>query len=239
MTLSRFLRDYLYIPLGGSRHGKARRYFNLMATMILGGLWHGAGWTFVVWGGLHGLYLVVNHAWHRFRQILGRAGTESSRVGKLVAWLITFMAVVTGWVFFRATDFHSAIAILEGMAGMNGVAMPNAVIARLGDAGMWLKSAGVGVYLGGGADFFFTWLWIMALLAVVLMMPNTQQIMSSFEPALRVYQSDNKYQIRFGEHLAARITWQPTAGWAVVIGLVAALGLLALTSISEFLYFQF
>ena len=239
MTLSRFLRDYLYIPLGGSRHGKARRYFNLMVTMFLGGLWHGAGWTFVVWGGLHGLYLVVNHAWHRFRQILGRTGTESSRAGKLVAWLITFMAVVTGWVFFRATDFHSAITILEGMAGMNGVALPNAVIARLGDAGMWLQGAGVGVYLGGGSDFFFTWLWIMVLLAVVLMMPNTQQIMSSFEPALRVYQSDKKYQIRFGERLASRITWQPKTGWAVVIGLVAATGLLALTSVSEFLYFQF
>ena len=214
MTLSRFLRDYLYIPLGGSRHGKARRYFNLMATMLLGGLWHGAGWTFVAWGGLHGLYLVVNHAWHWFRQIFGYAGTESSRTGKLVAWLITFMAVVAGWVFFRATDFHSAIAILEGMAGMNGVALPNAVVARLGDAGMWLQSAGVGVYLGGGSDFFFTWLWTMALLAVVLMMPNTQQIMSFFEPALRVYQSDDKYEIRFGERLVSRITWQPTEGWA-------------------------
>jgi alginate O-acetyltransferase complex protein AlgI len=239
MTLSRFLRDYLYIPLGGSRHGKARRYFNLTATMFLGGLWHGAGWTFVAWGGLHGFYLVVNHAWHRFRQMFGRASSKSSRAGKLVAWLITFMAVVTGWVFFRATDFHSATAILKGMAGMNGVALPNAVIARLGDAGVWLESAGVDVYLGGGSDFFFTWLWVMALLAVVLMMPNTQQIMSAFKPALRVYQSDNKYQIRFAERLASRITWQPIAGWAVVIGIVAAMGLLALTSVSEFLYFQF
>jgi hypothetical protein len=146
---------------------------------------------------------------------------------------------VTGWVFFRATDFHSAIVILEGMAGINGVALPNAIIARLGEAGIWLQGAGVGVYLGGGSDFLFTWLWVVVLLAVVLMMPNTQQIMSSFDPALRVYQSDNKYQIRVGEQLARRITWQPTAGWAVATGLVAALGLLALTSVSEFLYFQF
>ncbi|MGB5338552.1 MAG: MBOAT family protein [Gammaproteobacteria bacterium] len=239
MTLSRFLRDYLYIPLGGSRHGKARRYFNLMATMLLGGLWHGAGWTFIAWGGLHGLYLVVNHAWHWLRRISSYTGTESSRTGKLVAWLITFVAVVAGWVFFRATDFHSAIAILEGMAGMNGVALPNAVVARLGAAGLWLQSAGVDVYLGGGSDFFFTWLWTMALLALVLMMPNTQQIMSFFEPVLRVYHADDKYEIRFGERLVSRITWQPTKGWAVVVGLVAALGLLALTSISEFLYFQF
>jgi len=65
MTLSKFLRDYLYVPLGGNRNGSARRYFNLMVTMLLGGLWHGAGWTFVFWGGLHGLYLVLNHAWRK------------------------------------------------------------------------------------------------------------------------------------------------------------------------------
>ena len=67
MTLSRFLRDYLYFPLGGNRHGRQRRYLNLLATMVLGGLWHGAGWTFVIWGALHGLYLVVNHAWRALR----------------------------------------------------------------------------------------------------------------------------------------------------------------------------
>jgi D-alanyl-lipoteichoic acid acyltransferase DltB (MBOAT superfamily) len=64
ITLSRFLRDYLYIPLGGNRHGVARRYGNLMLTMLLGGLWHGAGWTFIVWGGLHGMFLFMNHFWH-------------------------------------------------------------------------------------------------------------------------------------------------------------------------------
>src|SRR5690606_424877 len=71
MTLSRFLRDYLYIPLGGNRRGPARRYVNLLVTMLLGGLWHGAGWTFVAWGALHGVYLVVNHAWIALRARLG------------------------------------------------------------------------------------------------------------------------------------------------------------------------
>lgn len=71
MTLSRFLRDYLYFALGGNRHGKSRRYVNLLVTMLLGGLWHGAGWTFVVWGGLHGLYLVINHAWSGVKQRFG------------------------------------------------------------------------------------------------------------------------------------------------------------------------
>jgi D-alanyl-lipoteichoic acid acyltransferase DltB (MBOAT superfamily) len=71
ITLSRFLRDHLYIPLGGNRHGQARRYANLLTTMILGGLWHGAGWTFIFWGALHGTYLVVNHGWHWICRLSG------------------------------------------------------------------------------------------------------------------------------------------------------------------------
>ena len=239
ITLSRFLRDYLYIPLGGSHRGKARRYFNLMATMLLGGLWHGAGWTFVAWGGLHGFYLIANHAWHRVRQMLGRSDATSSRIGKLTAWLITFVAVVVGWVFFRATDFHSAVAILEGMLGLNGVALPNAILARLGGVGVWLQGLGVEAYLGGGSDFLYTYLWISPLLVVVLLMPNTQQIMSRFEPALRMYRYDDKYEIRPGEHLTSRLVWKPSVGWSLIIGLMAGLGVLALSSISEFLYFQF
>lgn len=239
MTLSRFLRDYVYIPLGGSRRGTVRRYCNLMATMLLGGFWHGAGWTFIVWGGLHGLYLAVNHAWHRVRMVMGFSGAASSRVGKFVAWATTFIAVVVSWVFFRANDFHSAVAMLEGMIGVNGVALPNAIVARLGGAGQWLQSLGVEVYLGGGSDFVFTYLWVGALLVAVLFMPNTQQIMSRFEPALKAYQSDEKYEIRFGQRQLARLLWQPSHGWALGIGLVAALGVLALSSVSEFLYFQF
>lgn len=239
MTLSRFLRDYVYIPLGGSRQGKSRRYFNLIATMLLGGLWHGAGWTFVVWGGLHGFYLVINHAWHWIRQFIGWPVSASSRIGKFSAWLVTFLAVVVGWVFFRAADFQSAIAMLEGMIGINGVALPNAILTRLGGLGEWLQSFGVGVYLGGGSDFVLTYLWVCLLLVIVLVMPNTQQIMSKFNPVLNAYHSDEKDEIRFANTLAVRMSWGPSLYWSLVIGLVAALGILALTSVSEFLYFQF
>ena len=117
ITLSRFLRDYLYIPLGGSRHGAGRRHLNLMATMALGGLWHGASWTFVVWGGLHGLYLTVNHTWSRY-------WGASSRPDWLPAWLsrglaqsLTLLAVIVAWVFFRAESFGGASNILIGMSG--------------------------------------------------------------------------------------------------------------------------
>ena len=109
ISLSSFLRDYLYIPLGGNRKGPFRRYLNLFLTMLLGGLWHGASWNFVVWGGLHGLYLLINHAWRRF------AGISS---GPLLGGALTFLAVVIGWVFFRAADLATAQRILTAMASV-------------------------------------------------------------------------------------------------------------------------
>ncbi|MGZ3254503.1 MAG: MBOAT family O-acyltransferase, partial [Burkholderiaceae bacterium] len=115
MTLSRFLRDYLYVPLGGNRKGPARRYVNLMATMLLGGLWHGAGWTFIIWGGLHGFYLMINHAW---REMMSRLGWRmEGRLINLLFGAITFIAVVVAWVFFRADTFTTAYTMLGSMFG--------------------------------------------------------------------------------------------------------------------------
>ncbi len=94
MTLSRWLRDYLYIPLGGNRGGPRRTYRNLMLTMLLGGLWHGAAWTFVVWGGIHGARLAAE------RGLRERFGT--ARVPAWAGWLVTFNVVCLAWVFFRA-----------------------------------------------------------------------------------------------------------------------------------------
>ena len=120
MTLSRFLRDYLYVPLGGNRRGRARRYVNLMLTMLLGGLWHGASWTFVIWGGLHGAYLVVNHGWQFLREKLGWQGAATG-VGGMIARgasvALTLLCVMVGWVFFRAPDIASANGILRSMFG--------------------------------------------------------------------------------------------------------------------------
>src|SRR3954471_6771505 len=106
MTLSRFLRDYLYIPLGGNRQGPARRHVNLMITMLLGGLWHGASWTFVAWGGLHGAYLVINHLWNIYRP---------RRLPLFMGSALTFLAVVVAWVFFRAGSFGGSANMLRGM----------------------------------------------------------------------------------------------------------------------------
>jgi len=112
ITLSQWLRDYLYIPLGGNRKGPRRTYINLMLTMLLGGLWHGAAWTFVAWGLLHGVGLAVHKVW-----------TEKFSEGRrpfhgLVGWLVTYSFVCVGWVFFRATDFETALLMLRKIVGL-------------------------------------------------------------------------------------------------------------------------
>jgi uncharacterized membrane protein len=239
MTLSRFLRDYLYFALGGNRKGTARRYLNLMATMLLGGLWHGAGWTFLVWGGLHGLYLCINHAWSHMAKRFWPHPLLPRRLGKFLAWGATFMAIVMGWVFFRATSFEAALAMLKGMAGMNGVAVPNAIAVRLGNSWQTLTDLGFTSYLGGGSLFISTWLWVVLLLAVVVAMPNTQQIMRRFEPALHAQPADERNEIRLAARLHSALSWKPSVSWAVTTGVIGALGVFAMSRVSEFLYFQF
>ncbi|MEP7156230.1 MAG: MBOAT family O-acyltransferase [Betaproteobacteria bacterium] len=119
ITLSSWLRDYLYIPLGGNRHGEARTYLALMVTMLLGGLWHGASWTFVVWGGLHGLYLAAERA------LRGRfPGYRPGPLAFVLLGLLTYALVNITWVFFRAHSFSKAWLVLNGMLGLNAHAVP-------------------------------------------------------------------------------------------------------------------
>lgn len=115
MTLSRFLRDYIYIPLGGNKKSSFRTYTNLLATFVIGGFWHGAGWTFLFWGFLHGIALVIHRLWTNF----------GFKMWTWLAWLITFNFVNVAWVFFRAKEWEDAIKVLKGMFGLSGVVFPN------------------------------------------------------------------------------------------------------------------
>jgi alginate O-acetyltransferase complex protein AlgI len=151
MTLSRFLRDYLYIPLGGNRKGPRRRYVNLLVTMLLGGLWHGAAWTFVIWGAIHGVGLVVNHAWTKV------AGSYRLRLPDPVAWALTLAFVMLAWVPFRADSLSAALTIWKGMLGFHGLMLTESVIA---------------------ARVTTAVVCIAVLLAVALFAPNTQQLLS-------------------------------------------------------------
>jgi len=120
ITLSQFLRDYLYVPLGGNRKGEVRRLVNLMVTMLLGGLWHGAALKFLLWGGLHGVYLTVHRGYSRL----------PVRMPRFAARGITLAAVILAWVPFRSQNFAAAAGFYKSLAGLNGIAIP-ALFARM------------------------------------------------------------------------------------------------------------
>jgi len=234
MTLSRFLRDYLYIALGGNRKGTARRYLNLGITMFLGGLWHGAGWTFAAWGLLHGLYLVVNYTWQALRRALGHDLSRSTPFGRGIARSLTLLAVIAGWVFFRSSSFEAAVHLLDAMAGFRGIALPEAIGRLLGPLHGTLSSAGVEFREGGGSQFALTYLWVGSLACIVLFAPNTQEILRRYRPGLDFYPARGGQASAIG-----MVTWRPSRWWGVATGVVFACGMLSLTRVSEFLYFQF
>ena len=151
ITLSQFLLRYLYIPLGGNRLGEWRRQINLMVTMLLGGLWHGAGWTFVFWGGLHGAYLVINHSWRNWRGVSRKDAGPGPLPARIAGTALTFLAVLVAWVFFRAPTLASATGILRGMLGLNGVVLPEQVAAAVPGLSRVVKTAGTMPLLGGGS----------------------------------------------------------------------------------------
>ena len=218
ITLSRFLRDYLYIPLGGNRLGEQRRYVNLLVTMLLGGLWHGAGWNFLVWGGLHGLYLSINHLWRGWRGNKPEVTTAGLMV-KGACWAITFCAVVVAWVFFRAKTAAGAWRMLQGLfgaeAGSSAYASPG--ILRLMDLPM-LVGEGRLLLIGSGA--------VALALAMALGLPNVPQLFRYRE-------------YRRAPERAAWLRWRPNAAWALLSALALAISLFGMWQRLEFLYFQF
>ncbi|HEU0082634.1 MAG TPA: MBOAT family protein [Bradyrhizobium sp.] len=215
ITLSRFLRDYLYIPLGGNRLGEARRYQNLMLTMLLGGLWHGAAWNFVIWGGLHGLYLCINHLWRRWR---GGAITRSP-AAKLASWALTFFAVVIAWVFFRAKTAAGAWQMLGSLfgsaAGSSAYASPG--ILRVMD---------LPILVGEQSLLWIGACTVALALAIALALPNVPQLFR-----YREYR-------RAPEHGTA-LRWRPSIAWAPFTAFAFAISLFGMWQRLEFLYFQF
>ena len=121
ISLSTWLRDYLYIPLGGNRKGPVRTYINLMLTMLIGGLWHGASWTFVIWGGLHGLYLAIER---RCQKAFGHLAWLKAGLMPLLLGLLTYLLVNITWVFFRAQSFPQAFGLVQSMVGLNPEGKP-------------------------------------------------------------------------------------------------------------------
>jgi D-alanyl-lipoteichoic acid acyltransferase DltB (MBOAT superfamily) len=200
MTLSRFLKDYIYVPLGGNRKGKFRTYNNLMATFILGGIWHGAGWTFVFWGFLHGMALVIHRGWSKL----------GFKIWTWLAWLITFNFINIAWIFFRAKEWGDAVKVLGSMFSLDNIILPNILESRL----PFLSD--LGVEFGGFVEHiqgdYFTPVWLVAGFVMILTFKNSTEKLDSFKLNYKA------------------------ALWS---GIAFAGGVLSLTKVSEFLYFNF
>ena len=175
ITLSRFLRDYIYIPLGGNRLGEFRVYNNLMITFLIGGLWHGAGWTFVFWGFLHGLALIIHRIWQKV----------NIKLNNFIAWFITFNFINISWVFFRAKTWDDAIKVLKGMFTLkDNIILPTALedkVPALLTNSLNIKYDNFLVGIHGGVD---TILWIIVGFVLVLFCKNSNEIAKEFKPNL-------------------------------------------------------
>ena len=235
MSLSRFLFSYLYLPLGGNRHGRLRQYLNLMTVMCLGGLWHGASWGFVIWGSLHGVFLMINHAWQSLCSACHQLQFNSP-LSRFLSRAFTFIAVIAAWVFFRAEDLSSAVSILKGMLGLNGVVVWKSYFTslnHLGHLGDSLVQWGVRfeepTYFTGKIEI----LWLLSLSAIVWFAPNTHQLMAKYKTSINIYRG------KYPERPIRFLQWRPTLGWGIAVGLLTLIALLHLSSAHEFLYFRF
>ena len=196
-----------------------------MVTMLLGGLWHGAGWNFVIWGGLHGLYLVINHGWQSLRTAAKPAG-RAVHAGSIA---LTFLVVTLAWVFFRSADLPSATRLLSGLVGSNGFGLPESLVNRVPILRPTVEALGITTFLGGTSRFVLNWAWVLAAGIIAFACPNSQQLLRRYRPAFQAIE----------RRTAPRLVWRVTAGWAATMGALLALCLLSLARPTEFLYFQF
>lgn len=234
ITLSRFLRDYLYISLGGNRGTSFHRYRNLFLTMLLGGLWHGAGWTFVAWGALHGTYLIINHAWSAFVQRLSPSVHKRSWY-KSLSWLLTFLSVIVAWVYFRAPDMSRANDILYAMSGFTGASIPNGILVHLSGISPLLNWLGVEAAQGGGSHFVGNYLYIVFAAACAFLLPNIAQIFQAHSPV--IFETKSPLLSSIAVHHT--LQWQLNRRWALACSFLLTAGIMTLSQVSEFLYFQF
>jgi len=248
VTLTRFLTAYIYNPLAmwltrrraakglplRGPNTSAATFLQLLAgptllTMFVSGVWHGAGFMFVLWGLVHGAYLVVNHAW---RFIMKRATGKPSyqRLMGPVGGVLTFVAVAAAMVLFKSATGAEAANVLSGMVGLNGVSLPRGLLEPLDlvDSLPFVTPDD-----SGAVEFIATYAWLGALFLIATLAPNSLQVMARYEPALGAPQRSA------AAPPAGLLTWKPGMVWAVAVSAVAALAILHLNAESEFLYWQF
>jgi alginate O-acetyltransferase complex protein AlgI len=253
MTLTRFLTGYIYNPLllwltrhrlakgqpgFGGRNTTVGAFIHLLMfptliTMLISGLWHGAGYGFIFWGLLHGVYLTINHGWRLVASRLWPDRQRYIRIMEPVGAVLTFISVVVAMVFFRSPTMTSAIDLVKGIIGLNGIALPQAVFDDIGPLARMLHAVGVTAEPWSIQDFAKTTIWIFILMFVALACPNTLQIMARYEPALGVKPQPTKPAVGRG------LEWNASLPWAIAVSATAAIAIASIGGPSEFLYWQF
>lgn len=212
MTLGSWLRDFLYIPMGGNRHGRWRQYRNIFLTMLIGGAWHGGGWTFIIWGAFHGGMLCANHGFRAWVHDKPCQGFFASPGCRLVFIFLTFICIDLAWVVFRATSLDGALAMYSAMfAGPITSGMPSVQATEVPSL----------ITLLIPNHYFSSWqpfALLLACFAICWLLPNSQQILSG----------QNSW-----------LAWRPSNIWATALALLTFISLVFLSRQSVFLYFRF
>jgi D-alanyl-lipoteichoic acid acyltransferase DltB (MBOAT superfamily) len=225
ISLSRFLRDFIYVPLGGGRGGGLRRSLNLFLTMVIGGLWHGANWTFIAWGAFHGVLLTINHAW-RFL----RGERKSTLLSRSVGWLLTFLAFAVGMTMFRSANIETAASLLQAMAGFGPGASdvgfnPGADFTYINRG--YVSEAFLRTWLGAQWSISAT-LITAAALAVAMLAPDTMEFAD--------YRENEPHT---NWRRPPWVRWQPNVVWLTGTVVLFAIVFARLNQFTEFLYYQF
>tara|TARA_B110000438_G_scaffold303772_1_gene367234 strand:+ start:1566 stop:3047 length:1482 start_codon:yes stop_codon:yes gene_type:complete len=247
ITLHRFITNYVFFPLDL----KSKRFliknnitisfsfllnpvFPIMTAFLISGLWHGAGWTFIIWGGMHGIYLSINYFWHNIRRKILNYENKPSLIGRYFGHTLTFISVVLAWVMFRAETLEGSKVMYMAMLGYNGISFPPSLQLFLGNMGNLTGSLEISFdglfYHGYLVDPLKGVFMILSMLLIVWFAPNTNELMRNYKPVIGFEHHIKKYNF---------ITWAPNRKWLITVSIISYLALSSLFKVSEFLYFQF
>lgn len=234
ITLSEFLKNYIYVPMGGNRFGILNQFKNILITMLIGGVWHGAGFNFILWGALHGFYLVINHSWRRVACVLLDNEWRDSKIYKYCSHFITLICVIVAWVLFRANEFSTAIKMYSSMFFLEGIPLPTRLesfsfITQFKDRFSFFSFGNV--FPHQLFEIRDSIVLMLLLIIVLLAFPSTIDLMKNYRPVLSSKYFINKNKLAF--------YWQPTQIWAFALAIISIVSLCLLSKPSEFLYYKF
>lgn len=254
MTLTRFLTAYLFNPLVlaltrrrlakglpplGGRKTNWGAFFQLLAgptilTMLVSGVWHGAGYLFILWGLMHGVALAINHGWRLVGPRWWSSKASYERFMGPVGFCLTFATVAVSMVLFRSPTGVAARDLLQGMVGVHGISLPQKLLEHLGPLAGMLQHLVTATGAGTGRELYVSLGWVAGLLAIAWAMPNSMQLAARYEPAIGIKPASGA-----AAGLSRWLSWNPSLAWAGAVSALAITGVLSVGGKSEFLYWQF